>query len=224
MIFKFIIERTFYLGPLFDLFAIHASKDINESSTFIVARGSIAFHNTETSVLLSLNDLLCIGPIKSRQTLIVSIVGMNALLLLLMGIHTFLYFNEKRHSYRKRLPFKIKCEQQDDQCQANDTPVETVCFVENPKNWQPSYEPVWGKCRKCRVSQNLRRSVQCQKIKKNWNLSGVQKYFFHSKKDPENSWNEQLCRDLCLYFFLWKNNLQCRNFEIYHQIDHYKSI
>nr|XP_022326701.1 uncharacterized protein LOC111126396 [Crassostrea virginica] len=105
-------------------------------------RGSIAFHNTETSVLLSSNDLLCIGPIKSRQTLILSIVGMNALLLLLMGIHSFLYFYEKRHSYRKRLAFKIKCEQQDDQCPANDTPVETVCFVGNPKNRQPSYEPV----------------------------------------------------------------------------------
>nr|XP_022323790.1 uncharacterized protein LOC111124857 [Crassostrea virginica] len=111
-------------------------------SIAVNTRGSIASHNTETFVHLSSNDPSCFGPNKSRQTLIVSIVGMNALLLLLIGIHSFLYFYEKRQSFRKRLAFNIKCKQQDDQCQANDTPVETICFVENPKNRHHLYEPV----------------------------------------------------------------------------------
>ncbi|XP_078323209.1 uncharacterized protein LOC111126396 isoform X2 [Crassostrea virginica] len=105
-------------------------------------RGSTGSYYTENPVPVSSNDPSCIGPNKSRQTLIVSIVGMNALLLLLIGIHSFLYFYENPHVFRKRLAFKIKCEQQDDQCQANDTPVETNCFVENPKNQHHFYEPV----------------------------------------------------------------------------------
>ena len=56
--------------------------------------------------------------------------------------HSFLYFYENPQAFRKRLAFKIKCEQQDDQCQANDTPVETICFVENPKNRHHLYKPV----------------------------------------------------------------------------------
>ena len=134
--------EQFYLALLFDLFGIHASSDINDSSTLIVARGSTESYYTENPVPVSSNDPSCIGPNKSRQTLIVSIVGMNALLLLLIGIHSFLYFYENPHAFRKRLSFKIKCEQQDDQCQANDTPVETICFVENPKNRHHLYEPV----------------------------------------------------------------------------------
>ncbi|XP_078323218.1 uncharacterized protein LOC111124857 isoform X2 [Crassostrea virginica] len=105
-------------------------------------RGSTASHNTDTSVHLFSNDPSCIGPNKLRQILIVSIGGMNALLLLLIGIHSFLYFYEKRQSFRKRLEFKIKCEQQDDQCQANDTTVKTIFFIENPENRHHLYEPV----------------------------------------------------------------------------------
>ena len=103
----------------------------------LTTRGSIASHNTETSVHLSSDDPLCISANKSQQTLIVSIVGMNTLLLLLLlliGMHSFFYFYENPQACRKRLTFERKCEQQDDQCQANDTPVETICVVENPAN------------------------------------------------------------------------------------------
>lgn len=123
-------------------FTFSTSTDNTDFSTFIVARVSTGSYNTGTSVPNS----SCTSPNNQRQILIVSIGWMNILLFLLIGIHSLLYFYEKRQSFRNRLSFKIKSKHQDDQSRvnlvsiSNDTPVETIYFIENPENGHHSEE------------------------------------------------------------------------------------
>ena len=85
---------------------------------------------------------------------------MNILLLLLVGIHSFLYFYEKRQSFRNRLSFKNKSKHQDDQSQANDRPVETIYFIGNPENGHHLEEN--SNFELAFAGRNLRSYVQCQ--------------------------------------------------------------
>ncbi|XP_078327217.1 uncharacterized protein LOC144623067 isoform X2 [Crassostrea virginica] len=126
------------------------------------ARVSTGSYNTGTSVPNS----SCTSPNKQRQILIVSIGGMNILLLLLIGIYSLLYFYEKRQSFRNRLSFKIKSKHQDDQSRvnlvsiSNNTPVETIYFIENPENGHHSEEN--SDFALAFADRHLRNYVQCQ--------------------------------------------------------------